>query len=734
MRGLFKRKNGLKTRVRTPVLMQIEASECGAACLGIVLAYFGNWVSPQKLREACNVSRDGSSAADVMKAARSFGMTTKAWKRELHQIPNVKMPSILFWQFRHFVVLEGVKPGRYFVNDPAVGRRVLGEEEFDRGFTGVVMEMEPGQSFIASGAPPGILELFLPWLKPARDAVSYAVICGLLLVIAGTATPLLLAAFVDHVIGGRQIELAWLVLTLATAVGLVSYALAWLQMKILRKTALALAISQSDRFVNRLLRLPMRFFTHHQAGDLTSRMQLIDVVALTGSVQLTGIIIEVVTSFVYLALMIYLAPVMSIGVFLLSALGIIVTRYVTLQRRDHNQQLLHEQGMMAGLGMGALSMVDLMTATASENTFFTRFTSYQARELNARQKFAELGHVTETVSPTLQILGAAIVIGAGGWQVLEGDMTLGTLVAFFILTTSFLQPVGRFAQLTDVLETLTANLRRLDDVFETEPDIELGHAQISGTGQVKTLNQRLKLLGHIELRNVTFNYSYREDSAPLIDNFSVSIQPGQRVAIVGPSGSGKSTLALLLAGIYQPASGEVLFDGHPRREIPREVLSGSLAMVDQNIFLFSGSVAENLTLWNPTIPDQAIVAAAKDAAIHTLITNRPLGYSSAVEENGRNFSGGERQRLEIARALVNNPTVLILDEASSALDAVSEGKIDAAIRRRGCTCVIIAHRLSTIRDSDLIIVMNKGKIVQRGTHDQLINDETDLYRELIQSE
>ncbi len=727
--ALFRRRSG--ARVRTPILLQLENTECGAACLGIILAYLGKWVPLQELREACAVGRDGASAADIVKAARVYGLQPSAWRKELHQLPPMKIPLILFWEFRHFVVLEGVENGRYYVNDPAVGHRIISEDEFDRCFTGVAMEMEPGPSFETSEPPPGVLKQFWPWLNPVRPALAYAIICGLLLVLSGLALPILLSAFVDHVIGDAQDDWIGIVLGLTIAVGLSSYVLTWLQMRILRKVSLVLSIQQSDRYLNRLMRLPMKFFSRRFAGDLTSRMQMIDLIASIGSVQLIGIVIQLIMSLAFLVLMLYLEPLLGAAVGGLGLLCLFVMHYVTKLQTDHNHALLHEQGRMMGHGMAGLSIMDTLRATASENSFFSRFSGYQAREINARQKFMELGHVVQSLLPTVLVLGSALVIGFGGWRVMSGEMTLGVLTAFYVLTMNFLQPVGRFVQFANILQTMSANLRRLDDVLDAELDEELAGDEGTESERVVTLNRRMQLVGRVELNNVTFGF--QPNRPPLIENFNLTIEPGQRVAIVGPSGSGKSTLSLLVAGIYQPWSGEVRFDGHLRSEIPREILTSSVSMVDQNIVLFAGTVNDNLALWNPTIPDHTLVAAACDAAIHEEITSRPLGYASAVEEGGRNFSGGQRQRLEIARALTSNPSVLILDEATSALDAVSELQIDDAIRRRGCTCLIVAHRLSTIRDSDLIVVLEHGKEVQRGTHEELMAIGMGLYHELIRS-
>jgi len=718
------------TRARTPLFLQLEATECGAVCLGIMLAYFGKWVSHQELRETCSIGRDGASAADIIGSARLYGLKPTAWRREPEHLKTFKMPLILHWKLQHFVVLEGIRGNRYYLNDPASGHKVVDEEEFDGSFTGIALQLEPGEDFKPDERGPlGIIGQLWPWLRQARPALAYAVICGLLLLIPGLALPLLLSVFVDHVLDGGQTGWGGAILALTVCVGLSSYSLSWLQMRVLRRISLAMSVEQSDRFLDRLTRLPMQFFTLRHAGELTSRMQLIDQIALTGAVQLIGTLIELVMSAAFLILMLIIDPALGIAVGLLGISCLLAMRHITRLRTDHNHALLHEQGMMTGFGMAGLSVIETLKATALEDRFFSRLTGHQARELRARQKFTELGHVTEAFPQVSLVLGSALVLGIGGWRVVSGEMSLGALTAYLVLVMNFLRPIGRFALFSDLLQTMSANLRRLDDVLTAETDHEAEGTARTELGKAATLNRRVRLVGHVELRNVTFGF--QRNKPPLIENFSLVIEPGQRVAFVGPSGSGKSTLSHLVAGIYRPWSGEIRFDGHLRNEIPREILSGSVAMVDQNVILFAGTVSDNLTLWNPTTPDHALVAAARDAGIHDEISCRPMGYASAVEENGRNFSGGQRQRLEIARALVNRPSILILDEATSALDTLTELEIDDAIRRRGSTCLIVAHRLSTIRDSDLILVFDEGKEVQRGVHEELMADRTGLYYELV---
>ena len=441
---------------------------------------------------------------------------------------------------------------------------------------------------------------------------------------------------------------------------------------------------------------------------------------------LVGIFVELVTGVAFLLLMFAYDPLLAVVVAGIGASSAVAMRLLANVRVDENRRMRREQGMLTGIGMAGLSKIDVVRAAAAEDDFFTRWAGHQARELLSRQRFAELGQVNAAVPALFQMLAAAAVLGIGGWRVISGDMSVGALMAFYMAAVAFLQPIGRFIQLADMFQILEADLQRLDDVFDAP--VERDQAE-EATGAVATLAGRMRLKGRIELRGVTFGYPGSPE--PLLKDFSLAIEPGQRVAVVGPSGAGKSTLSALVAGIYEPWAGEVLFDGCRREAIPRDLLTSSVSLVDQRIFLFADSVRSNLTMWAPDVPDNALVAAAQDAAIHAEIVARPLGYDAPVEENGRNFSGGQRQRLEIARALVNDPSVLILDEATSALDAITEVRIDDGLRRRGCTCLIVAHRLSTIRDCDLIVVLDGGLEVQRGQHEELMRDDAGLYRQLV---
>ena len=717
----------LRRRARTPLVFQMEATECGAACLASVLRHFGHWVSLEEMRVACDVGRDGCSAADIVRAARQYGLQATGWRQDLGDLPGLSLPAILFWEFRHFVVLEGIGKRGYQINDPSRGRRVVDRDGFDRAFTGVALELKPGESFRRTGRPPGVLRRLRPWVGGFGRPLLFALLAGLLLAAPGVAAPVLLGLFVDHVLAGGQSHWSGVLVGAMAAAAVVAYLLTWLRVRALRRLSIAVAVRQADRFVGRLLGRSARFFARRMAGDLLSRMHSVERVVTVGVQQSVGVTVELAMSVAFLALMFVYDATLAAVVMLVAVSCAAAARLASRWRTDDSHALRREQGLWAGVGLGGLRIVETIRATASEDGFFARWSGHQARELNARQRFEELSHVTEAVPVLFSALGGAAVLGIGGWYALSAAMPLGSVIAFYVLAWNFLQPVGRFVQFAELVRTLDAELARLDEVLAA-PDAgsEAGASTVPG---VVSVGGRLRLRGRIEMRNVTFGFQrYRP---PLIDRFNLTIEPGQRVAIVGPSGSGKSTLSLLAAGIYRPWSGEILFDGMSRAQIPRDVLADSISVVTQDTALISGSVRDNLTLWDPNVPDPQVLGAARDAAIHDDIIARPHGYDTEVEEGGRNFSGGQRQRLEIARALVTGPSLLILDEATAALDAVTEIRIDDALRRRGCSCLIVAHRLSTIRDCDRIIVLDGGRAVQDGVHDDLVAAPGGLYRELV---
>ncbi|MCQ3807163.1 MAG: NHLP family bacteriocin export ABC transporter peptidase/permease/ATPase subunit [Acidimicrobiia bacterium] len=711
----------------------MEAAECGAACLGIVLAHLGRWVPIEALRDACFVGRDGSSAADIVNAGKQFGLRVTGYRCDIDKLYDVELPAILFWEFNHFLVLEGHRGrsrGGFYLNDPANGRRFINEQDFGAAYTGIVLCAEPTADFRRGGEPRGIVRALWPWLATVRSSLAFAVLTGLLIAVPGLAVPVLLRVLIDWVLVGGERSWGTVVVAATVVVGVFAYALNWLQQFTLRKIAVSLSVTNAERMLWRLFRLPTRFFANRFAGDLTARVQIIDNVANASSRNLVAITIELATSVLLLALMLVFDWVLALIVAATGIANIVVMRLFNRLRKDENRQVRREQALLLGLSTAGLRDIDSLRATAREDDFFVRWSGYQARELAARQKFVELGYVIAALPALFLLLGSMAVLGFGGWRVSSGAMTVGTLVGFYVLAGNFLVPIGRFVSFADILSVLEADLSRVNDVLDAPEDPSL-ETDVDGGGaeKVSTLNGRLRLAGHIELRDVTFGYQANRE--PLIKELNLTVKPGQRVAIIGPTGSGKSTVLRLISGELTPDSGEIRFDGVTAGQIPRKVFTSSVASVDQHICLFSGTVRDNLTMWNPTIGDQQMVDAAGDALIHDQIMSRASGYDSAVQEGGRNFSGGQRQRLEIARALVGNPSVLFLDEATSTLDAVTEERIDDALRRRGCTCVIVAHRLSTIRDCDQIVVLERGREVQRGTHETLLSDPEGVYSRLI---
>ncbi len=713
-------------RVRTPLVLQIEAAECGAACLTSILGWYGRWERLEDVRTACGIGRDGCSMGDIVRAAKEYGLVAQGWKQEIEDLENLNLPIILFWEFRHFVILEGISKGKFHINDPAHGRRTIDKEGIDRGYTGVVVTVEPSESFQRNKKPPSVMRQLWPWIKDFKPALVIAVLAGLLLAVPFVAAPVLLGLFVDYALqtGDSAWRMGLIAVMASTAV--IAYVLTWFRQKALRKLAISMAITQSDHFVGRLLKRPVQFFNQRMTGDLISRTQSIEHIANFGVNQTVSVLVDLTMSLAFLSLMFAYSPILASVIALIAMICGFIARLANRNQTDNGHCFRREQGLLAGIGFIGLKNIGAVRATAGEDDLFTRWSGHQAREINARQVFEETGHITSAVPTFFVSIGGVAALGLGGWQAMAGSMSLGTMITFYMLSWSFLQPIGRYVQFIELLRTLEAEIHRLQEISgtqESEPKTE------SKTEGIATVGGRLRLRGRVELINVTFGFTPQKP--PFIENFNLVIEPGQRVAIVGPSGSGKSTLSYLVSGIYTPWSGKILFDGMEREEIPIEVLRDSISVVMQSSALITGSVRDNLTLWDPNVPDSLVVAAARDADIHEEIIVRSNGYSTIVEEDGRNFSGGQRQRLEIARALVPNPSVLVLDEATASLDAITEVRIDDAIRRRGCSCLIVAHRLSTIRDCDRIIVLKNGQVVQDGTHDELVEIEGMLYRELV---
>ena len=705
------RKGLPRRRVRTPTVLQMEAVECGAAALAIVLGYHGRIVPLEELRVRCGVSRDGSKASNMVKAARTYGLEGKGFRRDIDAVLAMPLPAIVFWNFNHFVVLEGTAGDKIYLNDPAEGPRVVSYGEFDRAYTGIVLSFTPGPEFKKAGRPPSLAAAIGSRAKGSETALLFAALAGLALIVPGVLLPAFSQIFVDKILVAR---LGWWLAPLLVAMALTAVVrgvLTWLQQYYLLRLQTKLSLTSSSSFMWHVLRLPIEFYTQRYGGEIAWRVWLNDGVSAFVAGRLASAAIDVVLVIFFAVLMLaYDWPLTLIG---LAAIVLLFSANVAVSRRrvDANRRLGAEQGKANGALLGALANIETVKASGLEGDVFSRWAGYQTKYANAHQELATTTQLFLALPPLVVAATNIAVLALGARHVITGRLSMGQLVAFQSLMASFLAPVTNLVQLGSTLQEMDGHMNRIDDVLRYPAD----------TGAAPDGDEAAaarQLSGALELGGISFGYSRLEP--PLVSDVSASLRPGGRVALVGASGSGKSTIAKLVTGLYDPWAGEVRFDGEPRAGVPRRTLTNSIAMVNQDITLFAGTVRENVTLWDATIPESQLVQACKDACIHDDISARPGGYDSRVEEGGVNFSGGQRQRLEIARALAGNPRILVLDEATSALDAVTEQQVDGNLRRRGCTCVIIAHRLSTVRDADEILVLDRGHVVERGSHDRLV--------------
>lgn len=714
-------------RVRTPTLFQMEAVECGAAALGIILAYYQRIVPLVELRQECGVSRDGSKAANIIKAARRYGLMAKGFKKSLDAVQAMPCPLIVFWNFNHFLVVEGFGKDKVYLNDPATGPRTVTWAEFDAAYTGVVLTLEPGPDFRPGGRKPSTLAALYRRLRGSWDILLFAVLAGLLLVIPQLVIPVLTQIFVDNIlIENMQDWLRPLLLGLLLTAGLKGL-LKFLQLRHLRQFHIKLAIQQSGQMLWHMLRLPVNFYAQRFAGEIASRLGLNDTVATLLSGQLATTAIDGVVMLLFVVLMLQYDWGLTLVVVGFAALNFFVLQWAARQRVDGSLRLANESGKVRGVAIAGLMSLETLKASALESDFFSRWSGYQAKALNAEQNLALQNQFLNLLPALLSSLTTLLVLVMGGLKVMDGAMSIGMLIAFQSLTGSFLSPISSLVGLGSSLQELESSLTRLDDVLSNPVDHESERAETETTALISDF----RLKGALELRQITFGYNPVEP--PLIAEFNLRVNPGERVAIVGGSGSGKSTIAKLISGLYEPWEGEVLLDQRPRGSIQRRSLNESLTLIDQDIFLFAGTIRENLTLWDTTVPDENLLRACQDAVITDVVLAQPGGFEAKLLEGGVNLSGGQRQRLEIARALVNNPSLVVMDEATSALDGETEALVIQNMRRRGCTCIVIAHRLSTVRDCDQIIVLEQGRVVEQGCHEDLIR-VAGPYAQLIQTE
>lgn len=692
----------------------MEAAECGAACMTMILGYYGRWIPLDKVRQDCGVSRDGSKASYIVKAAEGYGLYASGLRVTPESIRKLRFPLIAFWNLNHFVVVEGFDRKRWYLNDPAEGPRTVTYKEFDQCLSGVALTFDRGPEFKVGGQKPSLFSSLKKRAVGMGPALTYAILTGLLLTVIGLIIPTFTKVYVDHYLMEHQVDWLKALLWIMVITIFLNMGVTWLQQNILLRLNFKLALSSSTAFFNHLLKLPVDFFFQRYSGEIQSRVALNDRVASLLSGPLSATMLHCLTSVFFIIVMlsysVFLTAIGAVG----AVLNLMALEGVSRKRKDLNKRLLQEQGKLTGVTMSGIFMIETLKSAGREDDFFSRWSGYQAKTTSSGQELGLWSAMLDRVPPFLTSLNHISVLGFGGVLVMQGFLTVGDLLAFQALLAGFTQPINSLVGLGSQLQEVEGDLYRLDDVLANPVDRELAKSEA-----VKiTEDTAAKLNGKIEINSISFAYGRFDKS--FIDKFSLTINPGSRVALVGASGSGKSTLGNLVAGLFTPTQGEIRFDGKLRSEIPRLVMANSLAKVDQDVILFEGSVRDNIALWNASITDTAIIQAAKDACIHDVISSRPLGYEDQILEAGRNFSGGQRQRLEIARALALNPSILILDEATSALDPLTEKIIDDNLRRRGCSCLIIAHRLSTIRDSDEIIVLKGGQVIERGRHEELV--------------
>lgn len=699
---------------RVPQIMQMEALECGAASLAMVCAYYGKWIPLEQVRADCGVSRDGSSALNIVKAARTYGFDARGYRFEPESLrDNAVFPCIVHWSFNHFVVVRGFKGKHVYLNDPARGEMKVPLERFDREFTGVCLQFVPTDGFEPSGRPSSIKEFALERLHGAKSALAFVAITSAISALLGMVDPALSQIFTDRLLTGESPS--WVVpfLSVVAATSLALVTVSVLNAVYLLRVQGKMAVASSSSFLWKVLHLPMEFFSQRMAGDLVSRAATNQSIADRVVSQLAPLLVNAAMLVVYLVVMVTYSPLLaSIGI-ASSAVNIAVARLISARRVNITRVQMRDQANLSSATMTGISMIETLKATGAEAGFFRRWSGFQASANVQSVRVARLNQYLGLVPQIVSALSSIAVLVAGVWLIIGGGFTAGMLLAFQGYAAQFSAPVQTFIGSMQSFQEMRTDMERIKDVMDYESD----PLAMPSDGAAESDLPLEKLHGSVRLDRVTFGYSRLAD--PLIEDFCLDLKPGSSVALVGPSGCGKSTISKLISGLYVPWSGSVSFDGTPIERVPREVRCGSVAVIDQDIVLFNDTIANNIRLWDDSIEDFEVVLAARDACVHDDIMKRDEGYAHVLAEGGRDFSGGQRQRLEIARALAMDPTVLIMDEATSALDADTEAKVIKAIARRGITCIVIAHRLSAIRDCDEIIVLDRGHVVERGTHEEL---------------
>ena len=713
---------------KVPIVMQMEALECGAASLAMVLAYYDKWIPLEQVREDCDVSRDGAKAGNIARAARSYGLNAQGYRLEPDQVKEKAVfPCIVHWEFNHFIVVCGFKHGKVYINDPARGSVVLSEKEFDEGFTGVCIVLSPGEEFVPTGKPKSMLTFAARRLEGTGSALTFVAITTAISSLAAILSAGYARFFLDELLGGNNPGLVgyfmFSLIILVTIQIIAAWITAFYSFRISGKFA---AVGNTTYFWH-VLQLPMKFFSQRMAGDIEQRRQANASIADLLVNTFAPLLINTVMLIFYLTVMAtYSIPMTLVGLSSV-AINILFSYFISLKRINITRVMMRDEAKLYSSTVSGIEMIETIKSSGAENGFFAKWSGYQASVNSQRVRFDRINATLGRIPLIVMELVNDIILIMGVYLIIKGKFTAGMVLAFQGYLTHFLLPAQSLVSAGQSLQEMRTEMERIDDVMEYPKDPILDRSSVDDDKDKEVG----KLSGLVELKNVTFGYS--KLSAPLIEDFSLTIKPGMSIAFVGGSGCGKSTLSKLISGLYRPWSGEILFDGKKIEEIDRDRFTGSVAVVNQNIILFEDTIANNIKMWDKSIEDFEMILAARDAQIHEDIMKRQGGYSYKIREGGLDFSGGQRQRIEIARVLAQDPTFIIMDEATSALDAQTEFDVVSSIKERGITSVVVAHRLSTIRDCDEIIVLDEGKVVERGTHDQLM-ELGGVYKELVTSE
>ena len=715
-----------KGRAKVPVVMQLEALECGAACLAMILAYYRKWVPLEQVRIDCGVSRDGSNAKNILMAARNYGMNAGGYKMEPEALREKgTFPCVVHWNFNHFVVCCGFKGKYAYLNDPARGSVKVTMDEFDEAFTGICLMITPSENFVPGGKKKSTLDFAARRLRGAGAAVAFVVLTTLITYLFGIINPGFTRFFMDRLLTGENRDLLMPFIALMTAVGLIQIIVSAAQYIYSLKINGKMSVIGNSTFIWKTLKLPMEFYSQRMAGDIQLRQGTNAEIATVLVDTLTPLVLNVVMMIVYLVFMLRYSVLLTLVGISTVAVNALAAKIISDQRINVTRVQMRDEGKLASATVSGIQMAETIKASGAEYGFFAKWAGYQASVSAQEVRAAKIDAYYGVIPAFFSVIADNVVLVIGIFLTMQGKFSLGSILLFQGFMSSFMEPASTIISAGQTIQEMRTEMERVEDVMQYPDD------EFYKDDPLDPNEDYEKLKGNVELKNVTFGYSRLGD--PLIENFSMSMKTGSRVAFVGASGCGKSTLSKLISGMYKPWSGEILFDGKPIQDIDRTLFRASLAVVDQDIILFADSISNNIKMWDDSIEDFEVIMAARDAQIHDDIIQRKGGYHGNLTEGGKDLSGGQRQRLEIARVLAQDPTIIIMDEATSALDAKTEYELVNAVKERGITCIVIAHRLSTIRDCDEIIVMDHGEVIERGRHEELYA-KGGYYTELISND